>query len=355
MKTYDSPLVHSPSLLQLSKQVPWHLRERLQETRIWNGGLVHDFQEAPLLRLLLLSPVAGETGDWVHLLLCVCLVLAGGSLHGVAMAMRKYFGQGHADYWKQSRWWWGVLCDGTAGLMIWPAMPILAAQVLMPLATVAQLLVAYFLGLFFFEEKVSRWNHLGLVLAVVGVVGISVSSPLHAAVPGTISEQQWMEPRFIGVLLACGLVPFTAFALNMPKPLCWALATATCEALQFLNSRTLADAALKWGKEEHLFALILAAGLVKGVCILCIMHFQQMGFEAELSRFVGIFMVATNLLTVVVSLAFFGDQVTASWSFFGSACSTLAGIWLLNQWYSGSKESARLRSTNDVCGHANLQ
>jgi hypothetical protein len=25
-----------------------------------------------------------------------------------------------------------------------------------------------------------------------------VSSPLHAAVPGTISEQQWMEPRFIG-------------------------------------------------------------------------------------------------------------------------------------------------------------
>lgn len=37
---------------------------------------------------------------------------------------------GHADYWKQSRWWWGVLCDGTAGLMIWPAMPILAAQAL---------------------------------------------------------------------------------------------------------------------------------------------------------------------------------------------------------------------------------
>ena len=38
--------------------------------------------------------------------------------------------RGHADYWKQSRWWWGVLCDGTAGLMIWPAMPILAAQAL---------------------------------------------------------------------------------------------------------------------------------------------------------------------------------------------------------------------------------
>ena len=30
--------------------------------------------------------------------------------------------------------------------------------------------------------------------------------------------------------------------------------------------------------------------------------------QAELSRFVGIFMVATNLLTVVLCLAFFGDQ-----------------------------------------------
>lgn len=91
---------------------------------------------------------------------------------GAAAAWR-----GHADYWKQSRWWWGILCDGTAGLMIWPAMPILSAQarleqggtregprdagplaqVLMPLATVAQLLVAYSLGLFFFEEKAGPW------------------------------------------------------------------------------------------------------------------------------------------------------------------------------------------------------
>lgn len=30
--------------------------------------------------------------------------------------------------------------------------------------------------------------------------------------------------------------------------------------------------------------------------------------EAGLSRFVGLFMVATNLLTVAMCLAFFGDQ-----------------------------------------------
>lgn len=90
--------------------------------------------------------------------------------------------------------------------------------------------------------------------------------------------------------------------------------------------------------------MVLLALLFKGICIMCIMHFQQMGFqaatstprqreimawkrsepvenrpkaaclalsEASLSRFVGIFLVATNLLTVVMCLAFFGDQVAS--------------------------------------------
>ena len=30
-----------------------------------------------------------------------------------------------------------------------------------------------------------------------------VSSPLHAAEPGVISVQQWMQPRFIGLEKAC--------------------------------------------------------------------------------------------------------------------------------------------------------
>eukprot|EP00913_Durusdinium_trenchii_P031742 g29727.t1 len=312
------------------------------DSQLWNVGLVKELQEAPSMRLLLLSPVGGLSGEGWTLLLCTCLVLAGGMLHGVAMAMRKFFGQGagwggtwflpagHIEYWKQPRWWLGVLCDGTAGLMIWPAMPILAAQVLMPLATVAQLLVAYSLGLFFFREQVSIFNHFGVVLATVGVVGISVTSPLHAAEPGIISVQRWLQPRFLGVLLGCASLPCMAFALNLPKACCWALATAICEALQFLSSRTLADALLTWDQEVHVSAAV-AAGLLKGTCILCIMHFQQLGFEAGLSRFVGLFMVATNLLTVAMCLAFFGDQVVVSWNFMGSACSTFLGIWLLNR------------------------
>eukprot|EP00434_Breviolum_minutum_P028635 symbB.v1.2.025339.t1/scaffold2431.1/size102990/3 len=340
MKTLDTPLVQSPSLLQLSTRTPW----RWQDARIWNEGTFGASAFAESYRRL-----------YWRLDTSIALRLLGARWRVFAWSC-----YGHAEiFWSRTflGWWLGVLCDGTAGLMIWPAMPILAAQVLMPLATVTQLLVAYCLGLFFFEEKVSRWNHLGLLLAIVGVVGISVSSPLHAAEPGVISVQQWMQPRFIGVLLACGLLPFAAFALQMPKSSCWALATATFEALQFLSSRTLADAILKWGTEEHLLASILAAGVMKGLCILCILHFQQMGFEAELSRFVGIFMVATNLLTVVLCLAFFGDQVTLSWSFLGSAFSTLSGIWLLNQWFSpGSKESEISGSGRDSLGRStNLQ
>ncbi|CAK9022206.1 Uncharacterized protein SCF082_LOCUS15688 [Durusdinium trenchii] len=339
MKTSDGPLSRSPSLLQLT-HIPWRLAE---DSQLWNVGLVKELQEAPSMRLLLLSPVGGLSGEGWTLLLCTCLVLAGGMLHGVAMAMRKFFGQGHIEYWKQPRWWLGVLCDGTAGLMIWPAMPILAAQVLMPLATVAQLLVAYSLGLFFFREQVSIFNHFGVVLATVGVVGISVTSPLHAAEPGIISVQRWLQPRFLGVLLGCASLPCMAFALNLPKACCWALATAICEALQFLSSRTLADALLTWDQEVHVSAAV-AAGLLKGTCILCIMHFQQLGFEAGLSRFVGLFMVATNLLTVAMCLAFFGDQVVVSWNFMGSACSTFLGIWLLNRPEVPTPKEVRQRS-----------
>ncbi|CAJ1428662.1 unnamed protein product [Effrenium voratum] len=311
----------APSLLQLSAQ---------SSSTQAHGSNGYE-APAPLLQFLL-SPVAGTSfgSEPAALALSFCLVLAGGTLHGVAMALRKLFGEGHNEYWRQPRWWLGVLCDGVAGLMIWPAMPILAAQVLMPLATVVQLVVAYTLGLFFFQEQVSSWNHLGVLLAMVGVVGVSVSSPWRAADPRSICVDQWLQPHFMGALLGCGLVPLSAFALHWPPACCWAFLTALFEALQFLSSRTLADALLKWGTQEQSAAALLAALLLKGTCILCIMHCQQMGFQAELSRFVGIFMVATNLLTVVLSLAFFGDQVEASWSFLSSATSTLVGIWLLN-------------------------
>ena len=85
---------------------------------------------------------------------------------------------GHAEYWKHWRWWWGVLCDGMGGLFIWPAMPVLATQVLMPLATIVQLVAAYSLALAFFKERVAALNHMGLLLAVFGVVGISACFPV---------------------------------------------------------------------------------------------------------------------------------------------------------------------------------
>ncbi|CAJ1376417.1 unnamed protein product [Effrenium voratum] len=160
------------------------------------------------------------------------------------------------------------------------------------------------------EDRRTKFAKMAVMIATYGIP--------------VISRSDWRA------LLGCGLVPLSAFALHWPPACCWAFLTALFEALQFLSSRTLADALLKWGTQEQSAAALLAALLLKGTCILCIMHCQQMGFQAELSRFVGIFMVATNLLTVVLSLAFFGDQVEASWSFLSSATSTLVGIWLLN-------------------------
>jgi len=299
------PLSKSPTLLQLvaRKRDAWHDPQAL-----------------------LLSGLADGHTDAGTLLWAAALVLTGGALHGIAMALRKFFGQGHCDYWKQWRWWSGVLCDAIGGLCIWPAMPVLAAQVLMPMATVCQLVVAYSLALAFFREHVAVVNHLGLVLAVAGVVGISASSPIHAAPEA--SAERWEQPRFLCVFLLCAGLAVGSFALKASFR--WALATAFCEAVQFLTSRTIAGAFENWGTEEQSAVSLLCAAALKATCIICIMHFQQMGMEEELSRFVGTFMVATNLLTVVMSLSFFGDQVRLSALFLGSAALTLLGIWLLN-------------------------
>ena len=60
---------------------------------------------------------------------------------------------------------------------------------------------------------------------------------------------------------------------------------------------------------------------------------------------------------VTREMSSFDLQVTLSWSFLGSAFSTLSGIWLLNQWFSpGSKESEISGSGRDSLGRStNLQ
>jgi len=258
------------------------------------------------------------------------------------MAMRKYYGEGHAQYWLQWRWWLGAVADGMAGFMIWPAMPFVSVQILAPLIIVSQLSSSYVLGLLVFQEKSSVHHNVGLALAVSGVVGISMSTPHHAAPFDT--DQFWaalVAPHFLlAILLAfCVLLGSFTFA---HRSTFWALAASVLEGMQYCCSRTIVDSLVVY--EFHFLKepAVLAAICIKLCCIAGILHTQQMGLESDLSRFAGIFLVGCTLFMCVFGTAFFGEQVRSSWAFLASALFTLGGIWLLNQgavWQDSDNEA----------------
>eukprot|EP00933_Yihiella_yeosuensis_P005736 TRINITY_DN110308_c0_g1_i1.p1 TRINITY_DN110308_c0_g1~~TRINITY_DN110308_c0_g1_i1.p1 ORF type:complete len:407 (+),score=63.79 TRINITY_DN110308_c0_g1_i1:141-1361(+) len=295
------------------------LRLWLQKQTALLGTAAHSLKRAP-------EPTASA----------VALLLAstGGVLHGVAMAMRKYYGEGHERYWLEWRWWMGTLSDGVAGMMIWPAMPLISVELLVPLVTVVQLSVAYMLGLFFFGEKAGLANHVGLVLAIAGILGVSYTSPHKAAIlePGT-SLSHWIRIPFLSTLLACAMLLIVVHLIGR-RVTFWALAAATLEAVQFITSRSLANVLFEenW-KSEHLEGRLMVVGFcgtVKVACIVMILAFQQKGMEEHLAQFVGVYLVGTNLLTVVLGVSFFADDITLSSAFIVAACATVVGIWLLN-------------------------
>jgi len=244
------------------------------------------------------------------------------------MGLRKYYGEGHARYWLQWKWWIGALCDGIAGLMIWPIMPILCVEIMVPMVTVVQLSVGYLLGIFAFKEKATGWNHLGLLCAITGVVGLGLTSPMRASsfVSGSMLAH-FLRPSFLIALLACVLL-LGAANVCCRRPTFWASIVGLLEAIQFLCSRCLANALM----HQSLYSVtdIAATVAIKGVCIVLILHCQQLGLEEDLSHFVGVYMVGTNFLTCILGATFFDDKVLMSPGFMLSASATLAGIWLLN-------------------------
>jgi len=294
----------------------------------------------PLLRDSLKSILLEVVGKDIYdassftLLWVSCLTICGSGLHGVAMAIRKYYGQGQTLYWMQWRWWVGVICDLIAGCMLWPAMPFLTVELLVPMTMVTHIIVGYLLGLFFFKEKASAKRHMGALCALVGIVGLATSSPIYAAqTKSHISILQWVQPSFAAAFACCVAGVLNTFLFDLPRSTSWALAAALCEALQFITSRTLAATIVKMHHGEEIsideMRQTYVSVVVKALMIVCILHFQQLGLEADLSRFVSIYLVATAFLTVVLGLAFFGDSVNFSIGFLLSALSTLAGIWLL--------------------------
>jgi len=86
------------------------------------------------------NPNTVSDRDYALVILSACV---GGALHGVAMALRKFYGAGNGQYYLEWRWWLGTATDAVAGCLLWPAMPIVPVQVFVPMVIVVQLSSSY--------------------------------------------------------------------------------------------------------------------------------------------------------------------------------------------------------------------
>jgi hypothetical protein len=266
--------------------------------------------------------------------LTLALAICGGVGHGVAMAVRKKCGEGHVgsmSYWYDWKWWVGTWMDGFAGMLIWPAMPLISVQLLMPMVVVSQLVSSYLLGVFFFGESASKQSMVGLSFAVIGVFGLSMSTPTSAA-PFHIDDyfSNWVRPQFLSATCVCILILATSFSLAKRSTFC-ALMAGFLEGVQFLCSRAMVDAAFDNFWAIFFNPAVFACVAIKGGCILSILSLQQAGLESDMSRFAGIYLIASVLFICTYGAIFFGDHVPLSLPFAISSFSTLLGIWCLNE------------------------
>lgn len=269
----------------------------------------------------------GLTGFEALLLACLSL---GGVLHGVGMAVRKHAGSGHSTWESlaQWQWWTGALVDAVGGILIWPAMPYISVNLIMPCVVVLQLGVAYCIGCYYFKEPTSASSHAGLVLAIIGVLGLSTSNPSHAAhFSMDLFWAHWVQTPFIVASGICILTIVGAYFLAHTSTF-WALSAAATEAVQFICSRALVGTALTG---EIAQSGTIGAAVMKCICVVAILVFQHWGFQSDLSRFSGVFLAGGTLLICTLGTIYFGDTVVLSKAFLISSTSALIGIWLLNE------------------------
>lgn len=289
-----------------------------------------------------------KTPGYVYVLV-LSIAMCGGCLHGIAMAIRKKYGEGIEKYWLEWKWWAGTILDGFAGFMIWPAMPYVSVQIFAPLIIVIQLGTSYILGLFVFGEKCIMRHNIGVASAAIGVIGISLSTS-HEASEFSIDDffAGWVTTRFIvtNLVLAAGLA--IAFPL-LHRSTFWALLAAACEGIQYICSRSIVDSIFDHMHEFVNKPAVYAAFIIKFMCIVGIIHFQQLGLESDLSRFAGIYLVGCTLFTCIEGAAYFGDEMPQTIAFHAAAFCTLAGIWLLNQ--RDEVEEPDGKSAQDVEGN----
>jgi len=275
-------------------------------------------------------------------LLFACLGL-GGVLHGIGMAVRKHAGSGRSTWESlaQWQWWTGALVDAVGGALILPAMPHISVNLIVPCVTVLQLGVAYCVGCYYLKEPTSTSSHAGLVLAIMGVIGLSVSSPPRA---GDFSMDsflgRWVQTPFLVASGVCVATIVGAYFLAHRSTF-WALCAAAMEAVQFICSRALVGTALTG---EIAQAGMIVAAVTKCFCLVVILIFQHWGFQSDLSRFSGVFLAGGVFLICTLGTIYFGDAVVLSKTFLISSASTLIGILLLSEAAPGEDEAQTLQA-----------
>lgn len=313
------------ALLQVSKQ---SVSALLRRSDVDAGVALSVLTSLGVLRApALYRPVA----QW-HSVALASLACAGGGLHGVALGVRKRSCSGDTSWWTQCLWWLSFLCDGWASLLIWPAMPIISVELLMPMVLVPQLVVSYAIGCLFMGDAPSARRQTGIAFSIIGTLGLGMSTPVKAE--HFDIDTFWFRCQQTNFLLAnacCGCLIIFAF-LGADKSHGWACLAAFGEAMQYILTRAIAKVFFGGGADLS-NPTILCVFLAKSLFFLLIIGCQQCGLSASkgLSSFSGVYLMATVLLTCTQGAVFFGDPIVLSEAFVISAMGTAVGMSLLIQ------------------------
>lgn len=250
------------------------------------------------------------------------------------MGLRKRYGQNSAAYWRQPRWWLGVGADGIAGSIFTFTTPLLPVEFLLPIVAASQMAAGYLLGVCCFRERGSVGGCIGLLLLIIGVVLLTREGDLE---PGNVTAEEfwgrWLFGPFLLVVSFWTLILVITFA-RITRAAAFVLLSAFCDGVQFLGTRTMAATLEKRGflLDPADFAVLL----LKAICVILVLHFQQLALGAELSRIGAALPVLQNIMSGTLGATFFGDALVLSPSFVTAGALTVAGLVLLG-WGADTK------------------
>lgn len=261
----------------------------------------------------------------------LALAVFAGSGHALALALRKQLGKGRTDYWREPQWWLGLLGELAAGACFAVCTPWLPVQVLMPVVAVTQMGGTYLLGLFYLGERGSAQQHVGLAIALAGVVRLACLKD-SAAGESLVDDflAHFEQLPFLSVNALWISIITCVWHLGS-RSVAYALLSSYADGVQFLCTRTLFSALERNGGLFHPAAL--AALTLKLCCVVADIHFQQLAIRGQLSRIGASLPVFQSLMGGSLGDTFFGDYVSRARlpALISAMVMTVGGLGLLVQ------------------------